>query len=117
MTTLCAASFASRGEQSQSLLSKHRQDTARMSEEELISGYQYGGRTKLHGVIFQKSQGLIFNSFMVCVLHQTQNHNLACFSHGFETWSITLREEQMFFENRLLRRIFGTKQKGMEKTT
>ena len=31
--------------------------------------------------------------------------------HGCETWSLTLREEHMLmvFENRVLRRIFGTK--------
>jgi hypothetical protein len=31
--------------------------------------------------------------------------------HGFETWSLTLREEHRLrvFENRVLRRIFGLK--------
>jgi len=42
---------------------------------------------------------------------------------GFETWSLTLREECRLrvFENRVLRRIFGPKRdegnRGMEKTT
>jgi len=43
--------------------------------------------------------------------------------HGFETWSLTLREERRLrvFENRVLRRVFGSKRdegtRGMEKTT
>jgi PAS domain-containing protein len=28
---------------------------------------------------------------------------------GIETWSLTLREENILFENRVLRRIFGPK--------
>ena len=38
-----------------------------------------------------------------------QNYNFAFFLYGFETWSLTLREERrlMVFENRVLRRIFG----------
>jgi hypothetical protein len=34
--------------------------------------------------------------------------------YGFETWSLTLREEQRLgvFENRVLRRIFGPKRDG-----
>ena len=42
--------------------------------------------------------------------------------YGFETWSLTLREERRprVFEKRVLRRIFGPKRgsnKGVEKTT
>ena len=42
--------------------------------------------------------------------------------YGWENWSLTLREERRLkvFENRMLRRIFGSKRdenKGMEKTT
>ena len=42
--------------------------------------------------------------------------------YGCETWSLTLREERRLglFENRVLRRIFGSKRdevKGREKTT
>ena len=43
--------------------------------------------------------------------------------YGFETWSLTLREERSLrvFENRALRRIFRTKRdevtEGVEKTT
>jgi hypothetical protein len=35
--------------------------------------------------------------------------------YGCETWSLTVREEQKLrvFENRVLRRIFGPKQKGV----
>jgi hypothetical protein len=29
--------------------------------------------------------------------------------YGYETWSLTLREEERLFENRVLRRIYGTK--------
>jgi hypothetical protein len=38
--------------------------------------------------------------------------------YGCETWSLTLREERRprVFENRVLRRIFGTK-RGMEKAS
>jgi hypothetical protein len=37
--------------------------------------------------------------------------NFAPFLHGCETWSLTLRKERRlrFFENRVLRRIFGSK--------
>ena len=44
-------------------------------------------------------------------------------SYGCETWSLTLKEERSLrvFENRALRRIFGSKRdevtEGMEKTT
>jgi hypothetical protein len=36
--------------------------------------------------------------------------------YGFETWSVTLREEQRLrvFENRVLRKIFGAKRKWQE---
>jgi hypothetical protein len=36
--------------------------------------------------------------------------------YGYETWSLTLREEHRlrFFEERVLRRIFGTKREGDE---
>ena len=40
--------------------------------------------------------------------------------YGYETWSLTLREECMLrvFENRMLRRIFGPKRdEVIEKTT
>ena len=43
--------------------------------------------------------------------------------YGCETWSLTLREERRLrvFENRVLRRVFGSKRergnRGMEKTT
>jgi hypothetical protein len=35
--------------------------------------------------------------------------------YGYETWSLTLREEHklMVFENRVLRRIFGPKRDGV----
>jgi hypothetical protein len=35
--------------------------------------------------------------------------------YGFETWSLTLRDEHRLrvFENRVLRRIFGTKSGGV----
>jgi len=43
--------------------------------------------------------------------------------YGYETWSLTLREKRRVrvFENRVLRRIFGSKRdevtRGVEKTT
>jgi hypothetical protein len=39
--------------------------------------------------------------------------------YGCETWSLTETEEHRLrvFENRVLRRIFGAKRDGMEKTT
>jgi hypothetical protein len=39
-----------------------------------------------------------------------QNSNLAVVLNGYETWSLTLREERRLrvFESRVLRRIFGT---------
>jgi hypothetical protein len=38
--------------------------------------------------------------------------------YGCETWSLTVREEYKLrvFENRVLRRIFGPKRDGVEKT-
>jgi len=41
--------------------------------------------------------------------YNIQNHDF----YGFETWSLTLREEHRLrvFENKVLRRIFGCKQK------
>jgi hypothetical protein len=35
--------------------------------------------------------------------------------YGYETWSVTLREEHRLrvFENRVLRRIFGSKRDGV----
>jgi hypothetical protein len=46
---------------------------------------------------------------------------LYIFLYGFETWSLTLREERRLglLENRVLRRVFGPKRDGvmgMEKT-
>ena len=40
-----------------------------------------------------------------------QNYNFICCLYGFETWSLTLREERRLkvFQNRVLRRIFGPK--------
>ena len=40
-----------------------------------------------------------------------QNHNFPVVLCGCETWSLTLREERRLrvFENRVLRRIFGSK--------
>jgi hypothetical protein len=40
---------------------------------------------------------------------------LPAFLYGCETWSLTLREEQRLrvFENRVLRRIFGSKRDDM----
>ena len=32
-----------------------------------------------------------------------------CVLYGCETWSLTIKEECRLFENRILRRIFGTK--------
>ena len=39
------------------------------------------------------------------------NYNFAVVLYGYETWSLTLREERRLrvFENRVLRRIFGPK--------
>jgi hypothetical protein len=41
----------------------------------------------------------------------TQNYKFTCFLYGYETWSLTLREERRLrvFENRVLQRIFGPK--------
>jgi hypothetical protein len=41
----------------------------------------------------------------------TQKYNFACFLYGCETWSLTKWEERRprVFENRVLRRIFGSK--------
>jgi hypothetical protein len=40
-----------------------------------------------------------------------EDYNFACFLYGFETWSLTLREEHRLrlFENTVLRRIFEPK--------
>jgi hypothetical protein len=53
--------------------------------------------------------GLMSNEFLNEV--RTQCHIMSCHVQGCETWSLTLREEHRLrvFENRVLRRIFGTK--------
>jgi hypothetical protein len=40
-----------------------------------------------------------------------EDHNSSSFLYGYETWSLALREEHRMrvFENRVLRRIFGSK--------
>ena len=45
----------------------------------------------------------------MCVHSNEQFIILPVVLHGCETWSLTLSEECMVFENRILRRIFGPK--------
>jgi len=53
--------------------------------------------------------GLHFKIMFYCWIYRTII--LPVVLNGCETWSITLREERrlMVFQNRVLRRIFGTK--------
>jgi hypothetical protein len=46
---------------------------------------------------------------LVCCLKIYKTIIVPVVLSGYETWSLTLREEHRVFENRVLRRIFGQK--------
>ena len=67
-------------------------------------------RLKSGNVCHHSVQNLLSSSLLSeNIKINIQNYNFACFLYGYETWSLTLREERRLrvFKNRGLRRIFG----------
>ena len=74
-------------------------------------------RLKLGNVCYHSVQNLLFSSLL------SKNLKIKIYRiiilpvvlYGFETWSLTLREEHRLrvFENRVLRRIFGPRRDGV----
>jgi len=85
--------------------------TNQNSTHEEIKSRLKSGNACCHSVQNILSCSLLFKNLKIKIY---RNIILPVFLYGCETWSLTLREERSLrFENRVLRRIFGSKRDGV----
>jgi hypothetical protein len=90
--------------------------TNQNSIQEKIDSRLKSGNACHHSVQKRLSSSSLFKNLKIKI---QRNIILRVVLYGCETWSLTLREERRLrvFENRVLRRISGQGNRGMEKTT